>query len=62
MPKLVEGLDGQSVTSATAGDGFTAVATERGEVFTFGLGDRGQLGLGTTEKRVRPDLVCRLLN
>ena len=36
VPRLVGGLAGQRVVSATAGNTFTAVATEQGEVFCFG--------------------------
>ena len=57
VPRLVEGLAGQRVVSATAGDYFTAVATERGEVFCF-----GQVGDDDEHQWHRPELTRRLLN
>ena len=58
VPRLVEGLAGQRVVSATAGENFTAVATERGEVFCFGrLG-----GYAHWPEHHTPVLVRSLLN
>ena len=54
VPRLVGGLAGQRVVSATAGGEFTAVATERGEFFRFGrFGDL---------QHHNPEFVRSLLN
>ena len=43
-----EGFDEPRVVSASAGDAHSAVVTECGELYTFGLGDSGQLGHHST--------------
>ena len=58
VPRLVGGLAGQRVISAIAGRTFTAVATERGEVFCFGrCGSHDD-----QEHRCSPVLVRSLLD
>jgi len=52
VPRLVEALVGKQVVGATAGGDHTAVWTEAGELFTFGLGEYGQ----------NRDFVPRLVN
>jgi len=47
---------GKNVIGASAGDTHTAVWTEIGELFTFGRGDRGQMGHGGDGESV-PRLV-----
>ncbi|KAK7031433.1 PHD-type domain-containing protein [Favolaschia claudopus] len=42
----------ERVVKATAGITFSAVLTESGKVFTFGSGEKGQLGNGKTGERV----------
>jgi alpha-tubulin suppressor-like RCC1 family protein len=52
VPRVVEALSGKKVVGASAGGGHTVVWTEGGELHTFGVGYRGQLGHGgwTTEE------------
>merc|ERR1712216_1043439 len=57
VPRPVGGLAGQRVVSAPAGIHFTAVATERGEVFCF-----GRFGGDAEPEHHSPELVRSLLN
>ena len=57
VPRLVGGLAGQRVISATAGNNITAVATERGEVFCF-----GRCGGNGEPEHHSPELVRSLLD
>jgi len=43
--------------AVACGESFTAVVSELGEVFAWGMGDSGQLGLGTNEHEVLPSRV-----
>ena len=56
-PRLVQGLVGHRATAVSAGNAFTAVVTDAGEVFTFGHALEGQLGHGISENVSVPRLV-----
>jgi alpha-tubulin suppressor-like RCC1 family protein len=60
-PKRVEALVGVKVTMVCCGYGHTAVCTEDGHVYTFGLGEEGQLGHGDKENKSSPVLVQALV-
>ncbi|GJJ75874.1 hypothetical protein EMPS_08232 [Entomortierella parvispora] len=45
-PKVIESLQGIRITSAACGSSFSIVLSETGDVYTFGLNDHGQLGIG----------------
>ncbi|XP_064397834.1 uncharacterized protein LOC135344542 isoform X2 [Halichondria panicea] len=45
QPKKISGFDAQKVITIAAGDEFSLVIDENGQVWTWGRGDRGQLGL-----------------
>jgi alpha-tubulin suppressor-like RCC1 family protein len=62
VPRLVEALAGKKVVGAAAGLEHTAVWTTEWELFTFGTGDLGALGLGNEEDECVPTLVETLLN
>ncbi|KAF8196812.1 regulator of chromosome condensation 1/beta-lactamase-inhibitor protein II [Mycena galopus ATCC 62051] len=49
---LSEGGGKERVVKATAGISFSAVLTDSGKVFTFGSGEKGQLGNGKTGERI----------
>jgi len=51
-----------SVSTIASGSYHTIMATEQGEVFTFGCGAYGQLGLGTTLNQSQPVHVNKLNN
>ena len=53
-PRLVEALVGKKVVGAATGICHTAVWTDAGELFTFGLGDNGRLGNGGEEDEFVP--------
>ena len=57
MPRLVEALAGKTIVSVAAGDHHTAVWTEAGELFTFGLEGHGRLGHGRTQTERVPRLI-----
>uniref|UniRef100_A0A8C5EB60 HECT domain-containing protein n=1 Tax=Gouania willdenowi TaxID=441366 RepID=A0A8C5EB60_GOUWI len=60
-PELVAGLDTQRITTISSGRAHSMAVSARGQVFAWGSGEDGQLGLGTTETAVRiPRLVKRL--
>jgi len=57
VPRLIEGLAGKRVINLAAGGCHTAVVTEDGQCYTFGLGGYGQLGHGSQEDEHHPRLV-----
>ena len=46
LPKLVSTLQGKFVSSVSCGESHTAVVTRNGEMYTFGDGRHGKLGMG----------------
>ena len=50
-------FDGEAVLMVACGDEHTAALTEGGGVYTFGLGEDGQLGHGDTEDQLAPRRV-----
>ncbi|KDO25530.1 hypothetical protein SPRG_20651 [Saprolegnia parasitica CBS 223.65] len=59
-PVRVTSLDGLGVVQVAAGDYHSAALTASGEVYTWGSGRDGQLGLGTTDDRNIPRKVADL--
>jgi len=57
VPRLVDALAGKTVAGVSVGSFHTAVWTEAGEVFTFGVGYYGRLGHGGTQNEAVPRLV-----
>jgi RCC1 and BTB domain-containing protein len=60
-PKPVEALFDVKVKEMHCGVYHTAACTMDGKMYTFGRGDRGQLGHGDKENRLSPTLVKALL-
>ena len=61
--RKVAGLEGKRVVQASIGGSHVALLTDDGEVFCYGEGDSGQLGLGATARRVdRPTRVTAALD
>ena len=56
-PKIVEALLGEDVVEVRAGDKHVAVVTSDGEVFTWGEGEYGCLGLGARNIVTIPEVV-----
>ena len=48
------------LTAFAAGRGFALIATERGEVYSFGFGQQGQLGHGVCQNESKPRLIQAL--
>ncbi|XP_039221471.1 serine/threonine-protein kinase Nek8 isoform X4 [Crotalus tigris] len=57
QPKIVEALLGYEITQAACGASHVLALSSEGEVFTWGRGDNGRLGLGTLESHSSPQLV-----
>lgn len=60
--ELVVALDTQKITVVSSGRGHSVVINEQGQVFAWGAGEGGQLGLGTTETVVRIPRWFKLLD
>ncbi|CAH1776574.1 unnamed protein product, partial [Owenia fusiformis] len=59
-PRKVSGLQGKKVVSISCGSLHCVACTDKGEVYTWGDNDEGQLGDGTTNAIQRPRLVANL--
>ncbi|XP_029142645.1 serine/threonine-protein kinase Nek8 [Protobothrops mucrosquamatus] len=57
QPKIVEALLGYEITRAACGASHVLALSSEGEVFTWGRGDNGRLGLGSLESHSSPQLV-----
>lgn len=53
LPEFVGALDTQKITLVSCGQAHSLAVNEQGQVFAWGAGEGGQLGLGTTEMAVR---------
>lgn len=51
--ELVGALDTQTITMVSCGRAHSMAVNEQGQVFAWGAGEGGQLGLGTAEAAVR---------
>lgn len=51
--ELVGALDAQKIAGVACGLAHSVAVNEQGQVFTWGAGAGGQLGLGTAEEAVR---------
>lgn len=59
-PLIVDGLRGRTIASIKAGEQFTIALTSNGDVYTWGRGREGQLGLGGRENVSVPTRVDAL--
>ncbi|KAJ3679055.1 hypothetical protein LUZ60_017066 [Juncus effusus] len=57
IPDFVEGLDGKLIVSVSAGRVHSICLTEEGEVWAWGSGRNGRLGLGHSMDEMEPSLV-----
>ena len=60
MPVQIKGLHGEHVVAIDCGEKHSAALTSGGDVFTWGDGSLGQLGLGDTRKQHSPHRVMEL--
>ncbi|TMW60609.1 hypothetical protein Poli38472_000651 [Pythium oligandrum] len=60
VPKLIESMKDKKVSFAAVSYHHSAVVTESGELYTFGMNDCGQLGLDHTQHVATPQLVKSL--
>jgi alpha-tubulin suppressor-like RCC1 family protein len=56
-PLIIESLIGKNVKEISAGYRFSLVLLENGEVYSFGNGNRGQLGHGDSETKMKPEKI-----
>jgi len=57
FPVKVEGLEGVKFVSVSLGDSHVIALSQEGEVFTWGHNAEGQLGLGHSNKQLKPQKV-----
>ncbi|XP_052796353.1 E3 ubiquitin-protein ligase HERC2-like isoform X2 [Mya arenaria] len=59
-PTLVKALSGKQVVHISCGSTYSGAITAGGELFTWGRGNYGRLGLGGSEDQTVPNLVTAL--
>ena len=57
VPQMVPSLEEKTLTSVACGDTFTVAVSPKNEVFVWGKGARGRLGLGSEEDSSLPKCV-----
>ncbi|KAK1948183.1 putative E3 ubiquitin-protein ligase HERC1 [Phytophthora citrophthora] len=60
VPKLIESLKDKKLSYASVSYHHSAVITDTGDLYTFGMNDCGQLGLDHTQHQSMPQLVRSL--
>ena len=56
-PSLIESLAQRRITSISCGNNYTLAIDDEGNLFSWGYGRHGVLGLGDEEDRLKPTLV-----
>ena len=59
-PTLITALAGKHITSVCAGSTYSAAISANGDLFTWGRGNYGRLGHGSSEDQCYPTIVAAL--
>ena len=57
---MIAALQGKRAVQVSAGDDHSLALLERGEVYSFGYGNHGQLGHGDEQNQLLPKLIAAL--
>lgn len=57
---LIKGLQDHVVVHISCGSTYSAAITQNGELFTWGKGNYGRLGHGSSDDHYKPTLVSAL--
>ena len=60
QPTLVTALQGNKVVKISCGSTYSAAITAQGELYTWGKGNYGRLGHGSSEDQSKPLVVTAL--
>ena len=58
LPRRVESLDGQDIVSVCCGASWSTATSRAGQLFVWGYGDGGWLGLGRPVTQAMPNFDC----
>jgi alpha-tubulin suppressor-like RCC1 family protein len=62
VPTFVKGLIDKKIIMASCGAKHMMALTEENQIFVWGTGENGRLGLGDTKGRNVPTVVDQLIN
>lgn len=60
LPSLIDALDGENPVSVSAGRAHSLALTSKGELWVWGSGKSGRLGLGSSVNQVEPSCIDSL--
>ncbi len=59
-PTLITGISGKHIVNICSGSTYSTAVTANGELYTWGRGNYGRLGHGSSEDSTYPSLVTAL--
>lgn len=60
VPSLIDALDGENPVSVSEGRAHSLALTSKGELWVWGSGKSGRLGLGSSVNQVEPSCIDSL--